>query len=98
MKRIRLNNFGFWIKDEPDYLRFRQIVDDPAQLGDSYATWLDSAKKITDAAQKQRIIIIKVNADPDAFLTWCKANSRRPDQRSRMRFAIIKGTSKRGYG
>lgn len=96
--KIRINNFGFWCKDEADYLRFCKIVDDPEQFAPSYQAWLDRAEKVLDASAKQGIIIIKVNADPDEFVEWCNVNACRPNQSSRMKFAAIKGDSKRGYG
>lgn len=85
-----LNQAVFWYKDEPTFLRFREIIEDKAQIACPYSTWVSLAQKKIDAAAKQGVVLIKIKADPDEFLQWCKVNSYAPNQRARQTFAVMK--------
>ncbi|HEY3762162.1 MAG TPA: hypothetical protein VGN23_10495 [Verrucomicrobiae bacterium] len=93
-----LNNAVFWYKDEATYLRFREIIEDKAQISCPYAEWVALAQKQIDALAQKRIILVKVDADPDEFVQWCKVNSRPPNQAARQLFATIKLDGKFGRG
>ena len=85
-----LNQAVFWYKDETTYLRFREIIEDKAQISCPYPTWVALAQKQIDAIAKRGVILVKINADPDEFVQWCKVNTCSPNQRARQVFAAMK--------
>jgi hypothetical protein len=80
------------------YLRFREIIEDKAQISIPYSTWVADSQKKIDALAKKGVFLIKINADPDEFVAWCKVNAYPPNQQARMRFAVIKYAANMGYG
>lgn len=85
-----MKNGLFWYKDEAAYLRFREIVEDKAQLAAPYADWVIKAEELINEVATRGIILVKVKADPDEFIRWCNVNSCRPDSLARRNFAIAK--------
>jgi hypothetical protein len=85
-----LKNGVFWYRDEATYLRFREIIEDKDRLASPYDAWVVKSQKFIDDKAKEGMFLIKIKADPDEFIAWCKINSRKPDGSARMDFAIMK--------
>jgi hypothetical protein len=77
----------FWYRDEVTYQRFREIIEDKGQLASPYATWLANAEKFIKEGSRQGIITIKIVADPNAFVDWCRVNSKAPNSSARSEYA-----------
>jgi hypothetical protein len=93
-----LNQAVFWYKDEATYLRFREIIEDKAQIACPYSAWVALAQKQIDTIAKQGVFLVKINADPDEFVQWCEINACPPNQRARQVFAAMKLGSVIGNG
>jgi hypothetical protein len=94
----RIRNGLFWYKNEATYLRFREIISDPEQIASPYSKWVSDTEEKIEGFAKRGIHLVKIKADPDEFLAWCKINSRKPDGRARSIFAGIKFSSVIGNG
>ncbi|HEY1662333.1 MAG TPA: hypothetical protein VGI03_07935 [Verrucomicrobiae bacterium] len=95
---MNLKNGLFWYRDEATYLRFREIIDDKDQLVSPYSVWVAKAEKFIEEKAEQGTFLVKIKADPDEFVSWCNINSRKPDGRARMLFAIEKARHIGGNG
>jgi len=93
-----LKNGVFWYRDEPTYLRFRDIIEDNHQIAMPYQEWVIKSQQFIDDKAKQGVFIIKINAEPDEFVRWCEINCAKPDYRARMAFAMEKVNSIIGSG
>jgi hypothetical protein len=73
---------------QPDeWLKLKEVVDDPSSLDDSYLDWKVNAevaiREIRESGQQVRKISIKVNK----LLDWCQENGVRPDGKARSEYA-----------
>jgi hypothetical protein len=93
-----LKNGVFWYRDEATYLRFREIIEDKERLASPYDAWAIKAQKVINDKAKQGVFLIKIKADPDEFIAWCKINSRPLDSPARMEFAMMKACEIVGSG
>ena len=93
-----LKNGVFWYRDEAAYLRFREIIEDKYKLVSPYEDWVIKAQKVIDDAAKKGLFLIKIKADPDEFINWCKINSCKPDHKARIAFAAMKASEIIGSG
>jgi hypothetical protein len=89
---MHATHYSIWYKDEVTYNRFREICDDKVQFAQPYADWVKHADDfIREVEARVGQKLVKVNAEPEEFLAWCRVNSKRPDSPSRSAFAAFKG-------
>jgi hypothetical protein len=93
-----ITNGIFWYRDEATYLRFREIIEDKEQLAMTYAEWLTKAEKFLEEKRSERVFMVKVQANPDEFLAFCKLYACAPNSRARIAFASIKAREILGLG
>lgn len=85
-----------WFKDRDTYLRFQKMCPD---MTNTYDQWVDlAAKQVLALERDMGIVMVKVEAAPEEFATWCEVNSRSHDGRSRAAYAGIKGRESRKIG
>jgi hypothetical protein len=89
-KKFIRRQYLFAIKDEADFLRFRDIMED-GSLWPSYAEWCENVEHGIAAFVRQGIVAQKIEADPDRFVAWCKLYGRKPDSASRAVYAAFRG-------
>lgn len=87
-----------WYKDADTYRRFREAITDPEQLDGPYGDWCKLAQNQIDRLATLGMFVVKVHADVDEFLEWCKINSCAPDALARQSFAVAKASRGVGQG
>jgi len=95
-----INVAGFaWYRPE-NYLRLLEIFEDAEKLPRTFEDWLAKAEAGCKNFEDRGIWVIRVNIDPDEFLTWCGANNLKIDAKARMKFANIEAyrVAKAGQG
>ncbi len=85
--KLRLKNGAFWCKDEAVFLRMKQIMSDPESWPDTYAEWLQRANEYLAVSARNGLVFTKIEADPEAFLAWCRIKAHRPDNKARAIYA-----------
>jgi len=86
--KLNNNQAVFWCRDETDFMRMKQVMADPETWPKTYAEFAADGEELIAKAWKQGVLITKVEADPDAFVTWCKVEGRQPDRRARIMYAV----------
>ncbi|MBL1264382.1 hypothetical protein [Candidatus Methylomicrobium oryzae] len=82
-------NYVTWYKDEPTYLRFKEICEDKSHFGESYDSWVRIVQKKIDEAEALGQVLTKVAIDPEQFLNWCKINGKPLNGASRGLFCSV---------
>ena len=87
-----------WYKSEAEYFAFRDACSDPEDFYSRYSEWLTDAQEFVDALAKRNMGTVRVEADLDRFLLFCKVNAKTPDKRARMAYSAIESRTKMGKG
>lgn len=72
-----------------DYPRILEIMEDAEVLPDTFDQWLQRAEKTREQFLRRGAIVVKAQIEPDAFVAWCRANSRHVDADGRTAFANL---------
>jgi hypothetical protein len=82
----------FWYRNEEDFERLRSQSEDGAKPNDSYAEWLTAAEAVVERLKDgaSGVKAVRVDVDPDQFLTWCAERGLKINSASRMGFASDK--------
>ena len=75
----------FWYKED-QYDRFKALCADGAKLPDTYADFRQKAEMGMQVLQRKGRKPVKVEADIEVFLAWCRANGHKVDAAGRMAF------------
>jgi hypothetical protein len=89
-QRFIRRHFIFTLKNEADFLRCQEIMED-GHLWPSYEEWLLTVENSVRSFARQGIQAEKIEADPDEFVAWCKVQGRSHDSNARGLFAAFKG-------
>lgn len=78
---------GFcWFRRET-YDQARSVMSDPEILFDSFDEWLVAARKIEREIAAKGDKVVRIRFDLPAFLLWCAARGRMPDEQARAGWA-----------
>lgn len=78
-----------WYRPE-DYGCILSIMKDAHDLPETYEAWLQSARNVEKAMQRQGVPTLQVVLDPDAFLAFCAREGREPVAGTRSHYAAIR--------
>ena len=84
----RSQHVGFAWYEEAQWLRLREIADDPGALDDSYQAWLGSAEQAVATLRRQGISVEKIPLDVEHVAEWCKREQRPFNSAARAAFVI----------
>ena len=85
-----VKNGIFWYRNESEFNRLRELMDDKDNIARSYGEWLKAAEELLDSGPQRGILFTKIKADPDDFIRWCNVNSHRLDFKARRLYAAQK--------
>jgi hypothetical protein len=85
--------FAAWYRRE-DYDRFREIMDDGAELPRTFKEWEQAATTQMNIVKQGGVDIQPVLIDPDEFLEYCTERLLSPGKTARLKFAMHKGLEK----
>lgn len=78
---------GFcWFRRET-YADARAAMADPERLFDSFDEWLAAARGVEREVSEKGDKVVRIRFDLPAFLLWCAARSRLPDEQARAAWA-----------
>lgn len=87
---------GFcWFRRET-YDQARTMMSDPEVLFDGFDEWLAAARKVERDVTTRGDKVVRIRFDLPAFLVWCAAHGRRPDEQARAGWAAAEARKKFG--
>ncbi|MCE1235601.1 MAG: hypothetical protein LWW93_04500 [Hyphomicrobiales bacterium] len=87
---------GFcWFRRD-GYDQARAIMSDPERLFDGFDQWLAAARTIEREVTAKGEKVVRIRFDLPAFLLWCAARGRLPDEQSRAGWAADEVRKKYG--
>lgn len=72
---------------EQNYPRILEVMEDAHLLPSTYAEWRERAEAVHRDLERQRVIVYRVDIDPDSFAAWCRARGLNVDASGRSEFA-----------
>jgi len=82
----------FWYRNEAEFERLRAMSEDGAQLHETFAGFIESVEKRFEEFKRTSpgVDVVKVEADPEEYLAWCRAKGMKINSASRRGFASDK--------
>jgi hypothetical protein len=74
-----------WYQPE-QWLKLKQVVEDPSTLDDTYETWRKSAEKAIREFRANGQCVEKVAVKIDLLLIWCESKGVKPDSKARSEY------------
>lgn len=93
-KKHRILGFCWFRRD--GYAQARSVMSDPEVLFDTFDEWLAAARRIEREVSAQGDKVVRIRFDLPAFLLWCAARGRMPDEQSRAGWAAEAARKKFG--
>lgn len=75
-----------WYRRE-DYHRILDVMADAHRLPPTYESWLKAAEQGIRQLEAAGHVTVKVQLDPDLFVTWCRQRDLNVDARARIAYA-----------
>ena len=87
---------GFcWFRRET-YDDARSVMSDPEVLFDTFDEWLSAARTIEREVTAKGDKVVRIRFDLPAFMLWCAARGRLPDEQARAGWAADEARKKYG--
>ena len=72
---------------EPDYPGILKVMEDAADMPDSFEKWIGGAQAEERRLQSGGHVVARAVIDPFEFTIWCRNEGLNPDRAARVRFA-----------
>jgi hypothetical protein len=93
-KKRRILGFC-WFRRET-YEQARSVMSDPEVLFDTFDDWLTAARRIEREVTDRGDKVVRIRFDLPAFVLWCAARGRLPDEQARAGWAAEEARKKFG--
>ncbi len=77
-----------WFQPE-EWLRLKEVVEDPSTLDDTYEEWRKSAEKTIGEYRANHQSVKKISIIISELLTWCESKGIKPDSKARAEYAAL---------
>lgn len=95
MNTMKVSAVGLlWFRNAPQYAEYLAIFEDAHVMSPTYSKWLKQASQLYENLIRQGHVVVKVQASPQEWSTWCVNAGHRLNADGRMAFASYKAAEK----
>jgi hypothetical protein len=87
---------GFAWFDREQWQRLTEVVEDRAELDDTYEQWHKSAREAFADLEREGVRIEKVHVKVDALVAWCRAQGLPVNGEARSQYVAMVVRQRRG--